>query len=103
MIRLKRGDTLILTVYLDEDGSPLVLDLLADPIPIRSQIKTYGGAVVASFVITDGAEDGYYVLTVANTTAFPIGKLFYDIELTIDSVVKSTSTQEITVVKDVTI
>lgn len=101
--RLKRGDTLVINISIkDIDGEPLALSVTPGSEEIQAQIRTYGGSLIASFVVTAGEEVGDYILTVADTTNFPIETLFYDVEYVEGTAQKSTETKKIYMVKDIT-
>lgn len=93
MIRHIRGDTFLLNVNIT--GAVGITT-------VRSQIRTKADALIDDVIVTPGADAAAYTLTVSDTTAWPIGKLYMDIEIVMGSVIKSSEVTVIDVIKDVT-
>lgn len=104
---LKRGDTWN-QVFLWKQGSET-----GDPVDLtgctaRCQIRNRAGTLLLDctpYLTVDGANGAVSVLVPASETAgLPIGKLFFDIELTFpDGTVQSTETVMLRVLEDVTL
>ena len=96
----KRGDTFYkANVVSDENGA---VDISGWT--ITSQLRDSNDALIAQCaVVVTNAVTGSYTLTVADTTAWPLGALFWDIQY-IDGGGKiySTETIQVVVLKDIT-
>lgn len=86
-----RGDTFILNVNIT--GATGITS-------VRSQVRTKDDQLIGEAVVT-GA-DTAWTLTIMDTTDWPVGKLYMDIQITMGTVIKSSETTIINVVKDVT-
>lgn len=86
---LKRGDTFSVFADYDEDGAPMVFDASQ----LRSQIRTLAGALVANLTIAAVAgTPGRFEISSADTSAWPVGEVLFDIRRTDAGEVRSTST-----------
>ena len=97
----KRGDNFFVScVYKDGDGTRVSLD----GITITSQVRTPSGVLVSDCVATVTDEDqGEYSLEVADTSLWPLGRLEWDIQYSLDGGrVISSETVCVNVLKDVT-
>lgn len=91
MINHIRGDTFILNV--DITGGVGIT-------AVRSQIRTKADELIAETVVT-GAGTAW-TITVNDTDTWPIGKLYMDIQITMGTIIRSSETTIINVLKDVT-
>lgn len=97
----KRGDTYKIAITVTEDDNVTPINIT--DWTIRSQVRRRDTLIAElSFEITDGI-NGKYTLQCEDTTDWPLGKLFTDIEYTdlLGSVVSS-ETFEIYVIRDIT-
>ena len=97
----KRGDTFNLTCTYKESG---VATALVD-YTIKSQVKTLSGVLLAELEVTVADQvltPGLFYLK-TNSTAWPIGNVFVDIQFTSGPTVRSTQTFFVPVVKDITV
>lgn len=96
----KKGDTLVINcTYLDKLGIPA--DYTALSITISSQVRKSTGQLIANLAVTPGAGTGEFVLR-ANTSAWPLGSLCWDIQFTVGSEIFSTQTASIEMLADIT-
>jgi len=94
---IKRGDTLAFYIFFkDELGAGVVRD------NVFCQLRTRSDALIKELVITPTATVGKYLATAGDTTDFPLGALFSDIEVREGDIVVSSNTFNISIVKDVT-
>jgi hypothetical protein len=96
----KRGDTFYKTNVVSDDNGPVNIAGWT----ITSQLRDPADVKIADCVvaITDAAA-GAYSLTVANTTAWPLGALFWDIQYIDGSgVIFSTETIQVVILMDIT-
>lgn len=101
MINIKRGDTFLVTCQAVIDGVPVDLTGWS----IRSHVRDRKDALLGDLqvTITDAAQ-GSYSLRHDDTTAWPAGQNYCDIEYTTDAgQVISTDTIEVRVAKDITL
>lgn len=91
-IRVKRGDTFSYTAKWDG----------AKASELKSQVRTFHDAFVSDVKITATSDENVFLLTVADTSKWPVGDLVTDIERTYNNTVISSETIFIRVVKDVT-
>lgn len=100
VISHKRGDSLnAACVYKDEDGVPISLA----GITIASQVRTPRGVLISNCVVAVTNEvGGAFSLDIDDTSMWPVGMLEWDIQYSYDSIVISTETVGINVLRDVT-
>jgi hypothetical protein len=90
---IKKGDTL--TYFISWEGVALN--------ELSSQVRTKSGIFLSDVVILETAAANTFQLTVLDTSDWPIGTVYTDIErIDIDDVIHSTNTFEIEVLPDVT-
>jgi len=94
---IKRGDTLAFYLFFkDESGAGVVRD------NVFCQLRTRSDVLIKELVITPTATVGKYLATAGDTTDYPIGTLFSDVEVRDGDVVTSSATFNISIVKGVT-
>ena len=99
-IEHKRGDTFVKSnVVSDANGTVNITGWT-----IASSLRDADDAKISDCaVVVTNATVGAYTLTVANTTAWPIGALFWDIQYTdSNGVTFSTETIQVNVLLDIT-
>ena len=80
-IRIKQGDALrLLATVQDDDGQPVDLTVAT----LRGAVRTATGDLVTSLPIVRAEAAGVALITVADTTQWPVGLLRADILLTSD-------------------
>lgn len=96
----KRGDTMLLTVTYKVDG---VATSVTD-IDIASQVRQKQGNLVATMNVAKLGGTGQFTLTpsVADTSEWPLGLVYCDIQFSQSGAVRSTETFGINVVEEVT-
>jgi len=95
----KRGDTLAFYASLkDSDGNLLDYDIAK----MKCQLRTRNGRLVDELNITETETLGKYLLRSADTSKYPIEKLYSDIEITDNDIKTSSSTFEIEIKRDYT-
>ena len=95
----KRGDTFSFSAAFAVDGVPV--EGLANK--LKCQVRTRKDVLISEMTITESATPGTYIFTVADTADWPIGELYYDIQMTDDAgIITSSETVTINVIKDVT-
>lgn len=99
----KRGDTFLLTCTYKVSG----VATSVSGFTIRSQIRNKFGQLVATMTATlanQSTSPGVFYLapTVANTSAWDVGDLSCDVEITNGGVIRSTLTFLVPVVDDIT-
>lgn len=104
---LKRGDTFAFCAQLtDTNGDPL----LDAENKLRSQVRTAKDVLLAELTITAYTnpitqllvEGAYVFISVEDTSDWPTGKVYFDIQYTNNNIVVSTETVFITIVADIT-
>lgn len=89
---IKRGDTF--NYYATWEGAALA--------ELRSHVRTDTGRLLSVVEIYDTETPSTFQLIVPDTTNWPIGTVYTDIERIVGGVIKSTETLTIDVQKDVT-
>lgn len=102
-IKFKRGDTYTLTGTYKRNNAPT--DITA--ITLRSQIRTAAGALVTSLIATKAdqtATPGKFTLSpeIADTTKWPLGEVYCDIEFNSGGTSISSDTFVIVVTEGIT-
>lgn len=97
---IKHGDTFVARcVYLDAAGLPA--DYVALGVSIASAVRQSTGELAGTLSVTPGAGVGEFTLR-GSTSAWPVGRLRWDIKFTVGSEVFSTQTAVIDVTKGIT-
>lgn len=95
----KRGDTFSFSAVFAVDG--VAVTGLANK--LKCQVRTRKDVLVAEMTITESATPGTYIFIVADTADWPLGELYYDIQMTDDAgIITSSETVAVLVEKDVT-
>ena len=96
----KRGDTFVKSNVVEDANGPVDITTWT----IASSLRDADDTKVADcVVVVTNASAGAYTLTVADTTLWPIGALFWDIQYTDgDDVIFSTETIQVNVLLDQT-
>lgn len=95
----KRGDSFVMTASITGDGG---LPDTALPTAFSSQIRTSLGKLMSDCAVTAGSTAGEYVFTVADTSAWPLGALMWDIKRTVSGISRRSGTVTIDVQLGVT-
>ena len=97
IIAHKRGNNFSFTMNLTDDDVPVILDIAN----IRCEIRDEDDTLIDTCIVTtDGV--GGYTLTVANTYSWAIGKLFFDIAITMEGTTSISDIYEFEVIKNIT-
>ena len=102
MIRFKRGDTITWTATIKDRDTGEPIDTATAN--IRSQIRDAKNTLIDTFIVSTTTETGVYLFTGAGDSAdYTVGVHFVDIELTIDDVVRSSTTFPMEIERDITL
>lgn len=98
----KRGDTFLYAAVLRESKTGPVIDLSGWT--IASMIRDADGVLIEELVVTvTDAANGAYTISAADTTAWPVGLAYWDIEYTdTHGVIQSTDTVTVSILQDIT-
>ena len=96
---IKRGDTFLLNCVYKVDGVPVSLAGAT----IRAQIRQSNGTLISSLTPALLSPASQFTLTPATaTTSWPVDILFCDIEITVDSFIRTSETFQVPVLEDIT-
>ena len=90
-MNIKRGNTLSFLINIPE---MIVTD-------IRCQVKDINDRLIDTLILTKNS-DTQYLARSADTSAYPIGQVYYDVKIQSGSIWVSSETQMITVIKEIT-
>lgn len=99
MIELKRGANFIAEVEYVPSGND-VADL--STVTITSQVRTKTGLLIDDVTITKDTGNMSFTCSVADTSAWPVGVLLWDIKFVVDTVVTFTETVEMLIEANIT-
>ena len=101
-IQHKRGDTFLFSAVLRESKTGPVTDLTNWE--IASMIRDADDVLIDEVTVTvTNAANGAYTLRVDETTAWPVGAAYWDIQYTDDSgIIRSTETIPVQIIEDIT-
>lgn len=100
LIPMKRGDTFALNADIT-DANEQPVDYIASQ--VRSQVRAKNDELITTLSVQKVDEiPGRYVLMAGDTSNWPIGTLYMDIEINNGEAIMSSSTIEIPVVRDIT-
>lgn len=99
-LKIKRGDTLELSVLLkDDESNPIDLDIAN----ITCQMRDKNKVVIDDFSISQTNEVGKYLFKAnGDEKEYPLGILYIDIEFNINEKIISSETFTIEIVEDIT-
>lgn len=98
-MKFKRGDTFAFSVYLkDENEEPLIIEIDN----MKCEVRTLGDDLIDTLIITQTEIPGEYIFLSDDTSKYPIGELFTDIEVVKDGIKSSSDTITLEIVRDVT-
>lgn len=101
-VQHKRGDTFLFIAVLRETKTGPVIDLT--DWTIASMVRDADDVLVDQVTVTvTDAANGAYSLRVDDTTAWPVGTTYWDIQYTdADSIIRSTETIALQIIEDIT-
>lgn len=97
MISLKRGDTFSINLQFEDAAHVAV-----QPDTVSCHLRDSELALIEVLTLTPTGETGEYTLSSPDTTAWPVEDLQMDLEVVVNGIIVSSSTQTVRVKQDIT-